>query len=695
MEIYNFLVNNLSFSFKPLAAIVLWGIPLIISGLFTIRWRVLQGISGAVAQIIGTYLVLVIVFEYVLGLFGILTYGYALLAFSVLLVVTLLTTPRGILASLWNIEKWLDQGREKMQVISADLKGFVWFVLIIGLIYLAIAVHKLFSPPLSIDCLWASLPQIVGWLQTHSIFEHSAPLSFYHSNSKLLTLWTIIPFGTDQFINLTNLPASLLAATAIYHLLRIFELNRKLSILGGLAFLSLPYVAHWMWNQKPEILLTAFFVLSLCFVMEYFKRQNVLGLIYGLCCAGLVAGTKTFGMYYGLLVYLAIIVFCVVDKRYRKWTWLLLGSIVCLIFALEWPVRNWIIWGNPFYPMDISIFGHCLFPGPGKSGKGLSSTLSTSIAANIQPRYIPFLFKGAFLAFGFVGLLSLIILPFCILGQVKMKMGRIYLFLFIITVGSYICYMFIPYTADTVPGRVGFLKRSTDVYYAMPFFATAVIVLIIFVSYMKSHFSRILEFVLLIQIIHGILINTIRCASFVSGSLIMLTEGLIISGFFFYLICQFIARRYPKILWVAMAGGILLLSLIGGLGFKPAQEYKIHKRSQNDLFSYFTAMSPDLLTWVEKNISNKTINVCPLEPGYGILPYSLYGTKLNNKIISGPQFLQIYEPPSNIDIVVVSGKKQRDNNNLKLLPPWTENWGKNIGFRQVFSNGVQCVYARK
>lgn len=690
-------LNSFPFSFSPFGAIVLWAIPLIVSVLLTIRCRVLRGISGAIAQLIGTYIFLVIIVEFLLGVFGILTYGYVLLAFVILLLITVLTTDRQILTSIWAIDKWLPQGIKRIQVLSGDFHRYLWFVLMICLIYLAIAVQKIFSPPIHIDCLWAYLPQVIGWLQTHNIFEHNAPLSFYHHSSLLMALWTILPFGTDLFINLQNLPATLLAFTAIVHLLRIFRVNRKISFLAGLAFLNLPNVAYWMWNQKTEILLTGFFILCLCFIVEYFQRGKSLSLFYGLCCAGLVVGTKTFGLYYGFLLYVVVIVFCLINKKYRKWSWLVAGSIVCLIFALQWPIRNWIIWNNPFYPMEISILGHSVFAGPGFiGGRQLDSMFGTSIVANLQLRYVPLLFQGALLWFGLVGLLALIVLPVSLLAAFKMRMRLSFLFLSMIAIGSYICYVFIPNTTGGIPGAVDFLKQANNVYYAMPFFAVAVIVLVIVVGNLKSQFNLVLEFVLLTQITYGILQYILEHMSSVSKPLIILAQGLAILTFFIVLFCFMIAKIHPRMFWLFLGVGLLFLALVGGFVFESSHKYKVRRGMQSGQFIYFSNISPDLLEWIEENISKKTVIVCSLEPGYEILQYPLFGSKLNNKVIRGPRFTKSYQPNSNIDIVVVSGKKREGNeDDLIQLLPWTKIWGENIGFQQVFSNGVQCVYERK
>lgn len=361
--------NNLTFSLKPIAAIVLWSMPLFISILIVFKWSFLRGISGVIVQLLLTYLSLVITIQFVLGLFGLLSFYYVFAFFLFLLIICIILASFKNLRTILTFEKYLLPSNLKFQEILADFQGYYWFFSVLLIYLFVMVIQGIISPPVHIDCLKFYLPQTVGWLQTHSIFEHSSPLSYYHHSSLLLTLWMILPFGSDLFINIQNLIPALLLLASFCQLLKLLGIDRKLSFLAGVTFISLPKVSQWLWNQKTEIMLTAFFMTALCFYIDYFERKRSSSLVMGFFCTGLVVGTKSFGIYYGILLYFIFTIFYLFNSKGREWKLFIIASFICLVVALQWPIRNWIIWGNPFYPMQVTILGIHLFNGPGLWGE--------------------------------------------------------------------------------------------------------------------------------------------------------------------------------------------------------------------------------------------------------------------------------------------------------------------------------------
>lgn len=684
------MTSNISFSFAPLLALALWSLPAFIAIILTWRWRGLSSVSGFIAQSSATYLISIIVVESILGFAGLLNYTNTVCMFIFLLIfVVVFSGYNNVYTILREVIQRLNIQKIRLLVIDR-LGGFAWFFVPIALVMIAHAIRASSLPPVHIDCLWSYLPEVVGWLQTQTLFEHRSPLSFYHNNSLLITLWTILPFNTDQFVNLQNLPSALLIIATFYNILKMFEIDRRLCLLLGVAFITLPQVNYFLWNQKVDIMLTAFFILSLNFLYEYIRSGKNPSLVYSLICAGIVAGTKTFGLLYGLLLYAAILYVGIRERQQIKLFVFIIGSLLCLIFALVWPIRNWMIWGNPFYPMSISLFGVQIFGGPGFSGRDMGVMFSSSIVTSFQLDIIPIFLKGSVMRFGMLGIGAILSL-FTAIAVIVRRREKIYYInmLGVIIIISFLIYILLPVTGGTAQDHAFFIRNYQNMYYGMPFFALAPILLIIHLSKLKPFVNLVLVMILILQIS----LAQIQTLTLHQSNLLM------VQALIFTVICLIypLLRINQKMQKVFV--GLLIVAIVsfiwGGLYFK-AEKYRLEQRYKSADYVYFTGVSPDILQYINNYTGGENILLLPLSRGFGVLPYPFYGHFLNNKIfLTDSIFEKSYRPQNNIDIVVVTGKK-RENSIVDslVLPQWTEEWGKNNGFKIVKMNKYEIIFKR-
>lgn len=686
-------MNNLSFSFTLLAALFLWIIPFLVSLLVTLKYPLLRGISGGIAQIVGIYLLLVIEVEFLLGIFGLLSFWYVFFVHIVLLSLTIIFITTKETKFPFSMDNWVQQNFERVRINLGEFRGYQWFLLSVLISILMISMFNLLSSPNNIDCLYYVLPQVVEWFQSQNIFAHNVPLAFYHQNSSLIVLWCLIPFSTDIFINLQNIPAAILTFVAIVNLLRFFKVDRKLSFLAGVTFLSLPQVFSWIWNQKPELLLTGFFTLSLCFFFEYLRANNKLNLMISFFCVGLVAGTKTFGLLYGVLLYFVFVGFCIYKKTNRKWLWLFIGSFFCLVLTMQWPLRNLIIWGNPLYPIEITISKNIKFVNVGfVPGAELNNISRASLAARLSLNNIFIFFKGILARYGLVSLLALFITPLSFFIPFFIKTKKYIFLLALLIVGSFTCYISIPWRSGTLEN----VDLTHTAYFGMPFFAISLVMLIIVCYHLKFQSGYILEFLLVSQITYGIVRYFLKNIDPSMILILLIAQIVAVLIVFIFLFVSYCYKKSTKYLYVFISLGVLFWAVFGGILFGPIHRYRMRQRCQNDEFLRTTNISCDILKWIDQNISSKTIIICPLKNGYDILPYPLYGGKFNNKVIRGPLFSRAYRPDSSIDIVIVSGNKREGKEEDSIrLPLWIMDWGNNFGFELVYSDGIQCIFGRK
>lgn len=236
-----------------------------------------------------------------------------------------------------------------------------WLVagFLIALIYFQNA-----SPPLSDDALIYHLPAAVQWLKTGWLGTYDAwfvnPANTYSplAGSVLMTWW-IAPVGCDVLVRTCQMPALILIFFAMSELLTSLGLRRgNAAIVAAATVLCRPFVSQTI-LVKDDLFVAAFF---LCFVagcargrLEDRLAPWRLGVAAGLMLA----------MKYTVLLSVPLLLL-LIDAPWRaRWTagrWLIV-LILILLLAGPWYVRNWIITGNPIFPVPLKIAGVELFSG--------------------------------------------------------------------------------------------------------------------------------------------------------------------------------------------------------------------------------------------------------------------------------------------------------------------------------------------
>ena len=252
---------------------------------------------------------------------------------------------------------------------NSDSHGaFPWVFLMAGIFVAAISgaviYEQAYLPILDSDALTYHVPAAVHWIQTGRISLF--PVWFFNPANTFSPLagsafiaWLMMPLGSDVLARAVQFPAVILLFLATLQWGRTVGLSNVIAALVAMAVaVSRPFNSELM-SARDDIFLAAFIAVALAGCGRDALRDRFAPWRLGLA-VGLAAATKyTF-------LFAAPVLLLVMDAPIKAgWKWRQWGIAVltALLIAGPWYARNWLLTGNPLYPVDVNLFGHRLFTG--------------------------------------------------------------------------------------------------------------------------------------------------------------------------------------------------------------------------------------------------------------------------------------------------------------------------------------------
>jgi hypothetical protein len=220
------------------------------------------------------------------------------------------------------------------------------------------------APLVGDDALTYHLPAVGEWMQTGRIglcntwFFNPANTYSPLAGSTFL-VWLIAPIGSDQLAQFVQMPALILVFLAIVRIARSLGVRLSVaSIAATGALLSRPFISEAI-LIKDDHFIAAFF-LAIVAGLTSERMKDRLGPWRIGIALGLFFATKYTALLTAPLLLLAI------DAPFRagwKWHhWLIFAACVFAI-AAPWYLRNWVLAGNPLYPVPVHIRSFEIFKG--------------------------------------------------------------------------------------------------------------------------------------------------------------------------------------------------------------------------------------------------------------------------------------------------------------------------------------------
>jgi len=214
------------------------------------------------------------------------------------------------------------------------------------------------------DALTYHLPSAALWIQTHRLSLYNTwffnPANTYSplAGSTFL-VWLIAPIGADNLAQFVQMPALILVFFAIIQIGRSLGARESVAAIAAVAvLLSRPFICE-TFLVKDDHFVAAFF-LAIVAGCSADRLNDRLGPWRIGIALGLFLATK-----YTALLTLALLVFVCdapIRARWKPFRWISVLA-TAFVIAAPWYLRNWILTGNPLYPVPVSIGGWQIFAG--------------------------------------------------------------------------------------------------------------------------------------------------------------------------------------------------------------------------------------------------------------------------------------------------------------------------------------------
>ena len=194
---------------------------------------------------------------------------------------------------------------------------------------------------------------------------------YFPSNAELVYLWWMLPFRADTLAKLGQLPFALAGAVAVFALSRQVGASRTAGTYAGASYLAVaPICAHAV-VANVDLVMACFELTAIYFLLACTRRFRWSDWVLAGLAAGVFVGTKYIALTYAvLLVPLVLLVLARIERargpaggdptasRPGRGAWFgrLVVFVLCaLVAGGYWYLRNWVVTGNPLFPLHVQL----------------------------------------------------------------------------------------------------------------------------------------------------------------------------------------------------------------------------------------------------------------------------------------------------------------------------------------------------
>ena len=260
---------------------------------------------------------------------------------------------------------------------------------------LRMAVHVWLLPPYAWDVLSYHLPNVAEWIRHGRVTTFETPClnSFWPANFALMQTWFVVFFHHDAIVECAGLPFYLLGTVSVYSIGRSLKLAGLHARAAAVLFACTPAFALHATSCHNDIAAAALCLFLFALAMAHPDGRGVRlpYLLLVLVALALGAGTKATVVFALPGVVFVGVVACrgrpdwpAVRAELRARS-AFAGALAAagLLLGLTWYVRNAVLFGNPFYPVDVRLFGR-LICGNGEGAGQLGTFSLRVLAENVQ-----------------------------------------------------------------------------------------------------------------------------------------------------------------------------------------------------------------------------------------------------------------------------------------------------------------------
>ncbi len=184
--------------------------------------------------------------------------------------------------------------------------------------------------------------------------------TYFPANGDLWFTWLLIGWGGERFAKIGQVPFLALSGVAAFALARRLGARRDSSIVAACWFLSVAYLLTYAFEPNvDQIFIAAYLIAAYFFLRFALGDDGRASLILGGLAAGLALGTKA-----PAVVFVPPLVVLGMLAAWRGGCSRKQGALGVVIVAVAvfatsgyWYARNFLLTGNPLYPLHLEAFG--------------------------------------------------------------------------------------------------------------------------------------------------------------------------------------------------------------------------------------------------------------------------------------------------------------------------------------------------
>ncbi|MBI5050310.1 MAG: hypothetical protein HZC11_05420, partial [Nitrospirae bacterium] len=330
--------------------------------------RIIAALILSLAQIIGTEMLLGVVFKrlYAMPLF-LLNVSISLVVFGLAIGLNKDRTHDETLISSF-FKKILHEFKEEtarfFNIIRKDLQLLCIFSIFLISVCWLIFLGYLF-PSYTWDALWYHLPIVGHIIQSGAIQENPAPflvdlfMNIFPKNIELFFLWNTIFLKSDIITDLSQLLFAVAGVLTVYSIAVKLKIKEKHAVYSSLLFFFTPLIILQSTTNYVDVAVSVLFLIAINFLMYDDLQDDYLPILISGLAAGILVGSKASGP-----LFIVVLSFSAVIKNFKRIRLVIIYFLLpAVLMGGYWYIKNWILYGNPVYPMEVSVLNITFFKG--------------------------------------------------------------------------------------------------------------------------------------------------------------------------------------------------------------------------------------------------------------------------------------------------------------------------------------------
>ena len=355
-----------------------------------------------VDRLIGTFilgLAQIIVTEMILGLIFKKLYADPLFWVNIVMTFTILSftlsNNKDGFSLIGNvISEFNEKACDFFGIIRSDIILLALFSLLVIKICWLIFIGYLF-PSYTWDSLSYHLPIVGNIMQSGAIMENPANfeldtfINIFPKNIELFSLWNIIFLKSRIITDLSQLPFVIIGIITTYSIALKLKISEKSAIFSALLIFFIPILLLQINTNYIDIAVSVLLLVVINYLLiDSPSSQNSTpinnndrkpAILLSGITAGILLGSKGSGPLFAVILLLAIMVQELIKHRRQLYPnnhngkvsllqnslkpYTLYFILPLFILGSYWYIKNWTLYGNPVYPMEVTVLNITLFKG--------------------------------------------------------------------------------------------------------------------------------------------------------------------------------------------------------------------------------------------------------------------------------------------------------------------------------------------